>query len=178
MCIGDRVSYKNSSGTGRITRFTLDGKVMVYDNEYEMEIPYPPSELIAISCSGAIEQVVSVCSSRSVKADAPKSKFTEKGHVGGNSRIVEIDLHFDRHMKECYSVDESYIYTQLECCRRALSNHKAHKGIKIIFIHGKGNGKLRQQIINLVRKSYPSYTISDAPFSKYGMYGASEVVVR
>ena len=52
----------------------------------------------------------------------------------------------------------------------------AHQFKKITFIHGVGNGKLKQEIINKLEKDYPALQFHDAPTTRYG-FGATEVVL-
>ena len=66
---------------------------------------------------------------------------------------------------------------QLEVFRRTLEEHKKEKGCKIVFIHGKGEGVLRQAIIKELKYKYKKYTFQDASFQEYG-YGATLVTIR
>ena len=66
---------------------------------------------------------------------------------------------------------------QLEVFHRTLEEHKKEKGCKIVFIHGKGEGVLRQAIIKELKYKYKSYTYQDASFQEYG-YGATMVTIR
>ncbi len=49
--------------------------------------------------------------------------------------------------------------------------YKNKKGQKIIFIHGKGEGVLRQALIHELNYRYKNCTYQDASFQEYG-YGA------
>ena len=51
------------------------------------------------------------------------------------------------------------------------------KGMKIIFIHGKGDGVLRNAVVHELRYRYKSYTYQDASFQEYG-YGATQVTIH
>lgn len=58
-----------------------------------------------------------------------------------------------------------------------LEENKRFKGKKIVFIHGKGEGVLRNAIINELRSKYKSYTYQDASFREYG-FGATMVTIH
>ena len=45
-----------------------------------------------------------------------------------------------------------------------LSKH----GQRIVFIHGKGEGKLRQHLLSELKRRYPRCTAQDASFREYG----------
>ena len=66
---------------------------------------------------------------------------------------------------------------QLDVFRRTLEEHKQNKGQRIVFIHGKGEGVLRQAILQELRYKYKRYTFQDASFQEYG-YGATQVTIR
>ncbi|MBR5038040.1 MAG: Smr/MutS family protein [Prevotella sp.] len=66
---------------------------------------------------------------------------------------------------------------QLDIVHCTLAEHKDHKGKKIVFIHGKGEGVLRRAIIHELNYKYKSYTYQDASFQEYG-YGATQVTIR
>ena len=51
------------------------------------------------------------------------------------------------------------------------------KGKKIVFIHGKGEGVLRQAIIHELNYRYKKYSYQDASFQEYG-YGATQVTIH
>ena len=61
--------------------------------------------------------------------------------------------------------------------RDTLAEHASKKGQRIVFIHGKGEGVLRRNIINELRYHYKSYRYQDASFQEYG-YGATQVTIN
>ena len=48
---------------------------------------------------------------------------------------------------------------------------------EIIFIHGSGSGKLRDEIRRIITAEYPLCTCMDASFSRYGYGGATLVTI-
>ncbi len=92
--------------------------------------------------------------------------------------ILVIDLHASEVLDTTAGMSSSDILNyQLEVFRRTLDEHKNAKGKKIVFIHGKGEGVLRQAIIQELRYKYKKYTYQDASFQEYG-YGATQVIIR
>ena len=47
-------------------------------------------------------------------------------------------------------------------------------GVKIVFIHGKGEGVLRHAVIHELNYRYKNCSYQDASFQEYG-YGATQV---
>ena len=66
---------------------------------------------------------------------------------------------------------------QLDVFRHTLDQYKAHRGKKLIFIHGKGEGVLRHAIIHELNYKYKHYSYQDASFREYG-YGATQVTIK
>ena len=67
--------------------------------------------------------------------------------------------------------------TQLTEFRIIMDRNIRKKGQQIVFIHGKGDGVLRESIIKELRRRYRTCTYEDANFQKYG-YGATMVTIR
>ncbi len=72
---------------------------------------------------------------------------------------------------------EKILAYQMEKFRSVLKENAKRKGLKIIFIHGKGEGVLRHAIINELQHKYKQYQYQDASFLEYG-YGATQVTIR
>lgn len=103
-----------------------------------------------------------------------KGKSPQRRH--GDELVV--DLHANQLLETQAGMSSSDILNhQLEIFRRTLEEHKKEKGCKIVFIHGKGEGVLRQALIQELKYKYKSYTYQDASFQEYG-YGATQVTIR
>ena len=66
---------------------------------------------------------------------------------------------------------------QIDIFKKTLEQYKKKKGQKIVFIHGKGEGVLRQALIHELKYRYKQYTYQDASFKEYG-YGATQVTIK
>ena len=90
----------------------------------------------------------------------------------------EVDLHIEKLRDDYHFLDNSEILKiQLEHFKRALDAAIVHKLPSIIFIHGVGNGTLRNEIQKLAGKHQQVKTFMDAYKEKFG-YGATEVVIK
>lgn len=91
---------------------------------------------------------------------------------------VVVDLHADQLLDTTQGMSAGEILEyQLGVMRRTLDAYKGHRGQKIVFIHGKGEGVLRRAVIRELNYKYKSYTYQDASFQEYG-YGATMVEIR
>jgi hypothetical protein len=111
-----------------------------------------------------------------------KSKTEEKRPLVRPARkeggLVVVDLHADEILENTNGMNASDILNyQLDVFRKTLQDYAKKKGTKIVFVHGKGEGVLRQAIINDLRYRFKSYTYQDASFQEYG-YGATQITIK
>lgn len=91
---------------------------------------------------------------------------------------LAVDLHADELLETTAGMSGSDILNyQLDVFRRTLKQHEKEKGMKIVFIHGKGDGVLRKALINELHYRYKNYTFQDASFQEYG-FGATQVTIK
>lgn len=89
-------------------------------------------------------------------------------------REAEVDLHIHELVEDPANLEKNEMLDfQLKYFNQCLDSARANHFLKVTFIHGVGNGILRQQIIMLLEKE-EGITFHDAPMSKYGS-GALEV---
>ncbi len=92
--------------------------------------------------------------------------------------IVEVDLHASELLDTTAGLSNSDILNyQLDTVRKTLNQYRHAKGRKIVFIHGKGEGVLRNALLKEVRDKYKNCTCQDASFREYG-FGATMVTVH
>ena len=109
--------------------------------------------------------------------DNTQSKARQVTQRLKDDKIV-VDLHAHELLETTVGMSASDILDyQLEAFRKTLEQYKAKKGQKIIFIHGKGEGVLRQSLIHELNYKYKQYPYQDASFQEYG-YGATQVTIR
>ena len=76
---------------------------------------------------------------------------------------LEIDLHIESLLDHFSGLDNAAILEyQLDVFQKALYKHRNNKGLRIVFIHGEGKGKLKSKIKSLLKKSYEHYPFVDA----------------
>lgn len=85
----------------------------------------------------------------------------------------EVDLH----LRSGYSQPDA-IDRQLSRFRGELESAVRRGEREIIFIHGQGSGRLREEIRQILTDNYPSFIFQDAPFSRYGFGGATLVTIK
>lgn len=123
------------------------------------------------------------------KGDESLAKKENRARVGearrpGSSSSkgtpLVVDLHASELLETTAGMDSKAILEyQLEEVRRVMKAHRrpADKGLKIVFIHGKGEGILREAVEKLIRREFPRCLLQDASFREYG-FGATQVTVH
>lgn len=100
------------------------------------------------------------------KSTSAKQKPTEK----------EVDLHIEELIDSYSGLTNSQILNiQMDHFEKELDYARANGLKKIIFIHGVGNGRLKQEIISVL-KNLEGLKYQDGSYKKYG-FGATEVVL-
>lgn len=92
--------------------------------------------------------------------------------------LVEVDLHIGELIDSTVGMEpKDMLDLQLETVRKTMKSHRQRIGQKIVFIHGKGDGVLRNEVLKLLRREYPKAELQDASFQEYG-FGATLVTVH
>ena len=108
--------------------------------------------------------------------DKPKSQPIVKR--GGQSGIIEIDLHIGELLDDTHGMSNSEILNyQLDKFREVLEQYKNKCEQRIVFIHGKGDGVLRKALLNELKRKYPTFRHQDASFQEYG-FGATMITIK
>lgn len=92
--------------------------------------------------------------------------------------IVEIDLHINELLDTTAGMSNADILeVQLAKFRDVMEQYKSKKGQKIVFIHGKGEGVLRNAVLQELKTKYKNCPFQDASFKEYG-FGATMVTIK
>jgi len=98
--------------------------------------------------------------------DAPKSD------------LVEIDLHIHQLIDDTRGLSNAdMLKLQLDTFRKEMDKAIATGVKKIVFIHGVGDGVLKNELRRELQRKYAKYPYQDASFREYG-FGATLAVLR
>lgn len=91
---------------------------------------------------------------------------------------IEVDLHIHALIDNLHGLTNTdMLMKQLDTVRQTMKANQKFSGRKIIFIHGKGEGILRNALRDLINKEFKGCTVEDASFCKYG-FGATQVIIK
>ena len=94
------------------------------------------------------------------------------------SDLVEIDLHIQQLVDDIRGLSNAdMLKLQLDTFRKEMENAISTGVKKIVFIHGVGDGVLKNELRRELQRKYSRYPFQDASFREYG-FGATMAVLR
>jgi hypothetical protein len=94
----------------------------------------------------------------------------DKTSAARQPRVV--DLHLKRGYNQGDAVDR-----QLARFRGEMDSAIRAGATEIVFIHGVGIGRLKDEIRRIIAEDYPSCSCQDAPFRRFGVGGATLILI-
>ncbi len=112
-------------------------------------------------------------------ADPKEEKKTasKKSKRKDTKELLEVDLHIHELLETTSGMSSGEMLGyQMDTFEKVLKENAKFKGKRIVFIHGVGNGVLKQRIRHHLQK-HPRYLVQDASFQEYG-WGATMVIIK
>ena len=111
---------------------------------------------------------------KSVKEFRSKEKVSKSSREYLKSLEKEVDLHIEELVEHVSGLSNfEMLNIQLERFEKELDAALEKNMKKIIFIHGVGNGRLKQEIVSVLKKTR-GVSFQDASYKEYG-FGATQV---
>lgn len=112
------------------------------------------------------------------KNKAEKENQSKQHRSPKRKEVREIDLHIHELIDDTSGMsNKEMLDIQMEHFEREIQKAIQEKVQKIIFIHGKGNGTLKTELRNELKRKYKKYRFQDASFQEYG-FGATLVYLH
>lgn len=116
-----------------------------------------------------------------IKADRrpPKKRIVKKqAKHNRQGDILVVDLHIGELVDNIRGLSNAdMLNLQVDEFMRIMDENLKNKGQKIVFIHGKGEGVLRNAIMKELNHRYKGHDVQDASFREYG-FGATQVTIK
>lgn len=94
------------------------------------------------------------------------------------SELIEIDLHINQLLDDIRGLSNAdMLKVQMDTFRKEMDKAIAGGAKKIVFIHGVGDGVLKNELRRELSRKYSKYPVQDASFREYG-FGATMAVLR
>lgn len=162
--VGNKIKVLDADQKGVVIR--IQKNLITILNDFGFEETFRSNELIL---DVAFE--VGEIKPNRTPSDTNSKKISKRKEVLAPK---EIDLHFPS-LVDFPGRFEPYekLQIQLDKVKEELELAKGKKGQRIVFIHGHGSGKLKNEILKLL-KNYSQIEVYDASFKKFNG-GATEV---
>jgi hypothetical protein len=113
---------------------------------------------------------------KSVDARPVRRKISKPAQ--GKGETIVVDLHIHELVDNTRGLSNAdMLNMQIDKFREVMDANLKNHGQKIVFIHGKGEGVLRQALTKELNYRYKKHDVQDASFQEYG-YGATQVTIR
>jgi len=114
---------------------------------------------------------------KKLKSVKEKMENKELPIIKSGNEPMEVDLHINALIDRVVGLSNADILEyQLNKFHELMETYRFRKGKKIVFIHGIGNGTLKQKLLWELKHNYKKHKYQDASFQQYG-YGATMVTM-
>ncbi|WP_178987948.1 Smr/MutS family protein [Winogradskyella schleiferi] len=173
--VGDKVETIDDDITGIITRISENTITVEADDGFDLQ--FEAHELMLTSSGNSLENAVYNTDFEAVKKEKESIKRKSTPTVKPKERHApkfEVDLHIHQLTKSSKGMSNFDILNlQLDTARGQLEFAIRKRIPKVVFIHGVGEGVLRQELETLFGR-YNNVKFYDADYKTYGL-GATEV---
>lgn len=174
--IGDEVSVLDDPINGKV--IAIDGDMITIATDEGFDMTFSSNELVKIQSGAMIvpsyEEIHKNLQEKEVFKKKPKRPTPKPKER--NRPPMEVDLHIEKLVKSTKGMLNYDIVTlQLETAKRQLDFAIQKRIPRIVFIHGVGQGVLKEELKYLFGR-YDNVNLTDADYKKYGL-GATEVYI-
>ncbi|WP_179020148.1 Smr/MutS family protein [Winogradskyella forsetii] len=173
--VGDTVETIDDDITGIITKISENTIKVEADDGFELQ--FEAHELMLTSSGNSLENAVYNTDFEAVKKEKASKKRKPAPTVKPKERHApkfEVDLHIHHLTKSSKGMSNfDMLNLQLDTARGQLEFAIRKRIPKVVFIHGVGEGVLRQELETLFGR-YNNVKFYDADYKTYGL-GATEV---
>ncbi|WP_422861006.1 Smr/MutS family protein [Flagellimonas sp. S174] len=171
--VGDKVEVLDDSVQGVVEAVNGDLIKVLLEDGFSME--YEASELVKVG--GAITVTNFEAAKVKTEKEIPKKKnLATVKPKERNMPKMEVDLHIHNLVKSTRGMSNfDMLNIQMETAKRQLDFAIKKRIQKVVFIHGVGEGVLKEELYYLFKK-YDNLKFYDAEYQKYGL-GATEVYI-
>lgn len=173
--VGDKVEVLDEMLRGKVVAISPSDITIESEDGFLMK--FAPNELVKMSDSNDIK--VSNYEISQIKAEKEYKKKNYRATLKPKERNapkMEVDLHINQLVPSTRGMsNHEMLNLQMETAKRQLEFAMGKRIQKIVFIHGVGDGVLKEEL-NFLFGRYENLKYYDADYQKYGL-GATEVYI-
>lgn len=171
--VGDKVEVLDEAISGVVNH--VEGDVITLVTKEGFPMKYNAKDLVKVE-GGISVSNFEVAQVKKEKELPKRRKTTNPKPKERNAPKMEVDLHIHQLVKSTQGLGNfDMLNIQLETAKRQLDFAIRKRIQKVVFIHGVGEGILKEELHYLFKK-YHNLKYYDADYQKYGL-GATEVYI-
>ncbi|MDC6384525.1 DNA mismatch repair protein MutS [Flagellimonas taeanensis] len=171
--VGDKVEVLDEAISGTVQKVDGDKVTLITDEGFPMQ--YPAKDLVKAGREISISNF-EVAQVKKEKEQPKRRKATGTKPKERLAPKMEVDLHIHHLVESTRGLSNfDMLNIQLERAKGQLEFAMQKRIQKVVFIHGVGEGILKEELHYLFRK-YENVKYYDADYQKYGL-GATEVYI-
>ncbi len=158
--------------------------VRFYKEKTFSQTPYSKKPALAFSLLNRISDSLDQITEKEFKELVRKKQKDvaisepEKPKRVRTPELVEVDLHINELIDDIRGLSNTeMLKIQMDHFQQEMDDAIKNQVKKIIFIHGVGNGTLKQEVRRELSARYRKYSFQDASFQEYG-YGATMIILH
>lgn len=173
--LGDRVEVLDDTVSGIVV--AINENEITIESDEGFKLSYSKNELVKVASKDEIRiSNDDISRAKAEKENPKKQKVRALNKKERNAPKMEVDLHINQLLKSSKGMtNHEMLNLQLETAKRQLEFAIRKRIQKVVFIHGVGDGVLKQELQYLFRR-YENLKYYDAEYQKYGT-GATEVYI-
>ena len=115
---------------------------------------------------------------KKTREDSRPNRAPQPARKQKADNTIEVDLHIHELLDNTNGLSNSDMLNyQLDVFRKTMDEYRSKKNQRLVFIHGKGEGVLRNALLKELKSRYGSCISQDASFREYG-FGALLVIIK
>ena len=172
--VGDKVETIDDTVRGSVIKVDDDNITIATEDGFELH--YQASELVVVSDQPNIRVSNAEVARAKTEKDRLKKKPLTVKPKERNAPKMEVDLHINQLVPSSrHMTNHEMLNIQMETAKRQLDFAIRKRIQKVVFIHGVGEGVLKEELKYLFGR-YENIKSYDADYQKYGM-GATEIYI-
>ncbi|MFH2142096.1 MAG: DUF2027 domain-containing protein [Bacteroidota bacterium] len=161
---------------------TIDFQIKIKNTKFYKENTFSendyfdqPAYLISVTDAQYNDILEKKASAKMMSSEEIREKIKTDIVQDEKNELIEVDLHVNKIIDNYLGMSNGEILnTQINYFRKKLENAILNKAKRIVFIHGIGNGTLKNEVRRILKEEYVDYSFQDASHKEYG-FGATMV---
>ena len=171
---GDRVQMIDELTGGVV--LDVEGQILRLRTEDGFEIEVPVTEVVHLPESGELPLDLPAFSASIKEEEGPRHRRARGSRKERQNPPMVVDLHIEKLLTNTRGMTTFDILNyQMDTARSQLEFALRKRIQRVVFIHGVGEGVLKEELRTLFRR-YEDLRVGDADYRKFGM-GATEVYI-